>query len=60
MFGSIAPPLAAIASLAMFTPLVISQGLFTAIVAAGIAGSMIVAVIIIGYTVHEFRRHEIW
>lgn len=60
MFGIIAPLLAVIATLSMFTPLVISQEFFTAIVGAGIAGSMIMAVIIIGYTVYEFRRHEIW
>lgn len=60
MFGTITPLLAVLTTMTMFTPLVISQQFFTAIVGAGILGTMIVAVIIIGYTVHEFRRHEIW
>lgn len=40
--------------------LVISQATFTAIVAIGIVGTMVVGTIIIVYTVREFRSHEIW
>lgn len=41
-------------------PMVISQTTFTAIVSIGILGTMIVGIIIIAYTVREFRNHEIW
>lgn len=41
-------------------PLVISQGLFIAIVGIGIAGTIVVSIIIITYTVKEFRNKEIW
>lgn len=41
-------------------PMVISQTAFTAIVGVGILGTMVVGIIIIAYTVREFRNHEIW
>ena len=37
-----------------------SMELFMAIVGAGILGAVVVGVIIIVYTVVEFRRKEIW
>lgn len=39
---------------------IVGETLFTAIVAAGVIGTMIVSGIIITYTVYEFRRKEIW
>ena len=44
----------------MFLPLIISQTAFVAIVASGVIGTMIMSVVIIVYTVYEFRRKEIW
>lgn len=41
-------------------PMVISQTTFTAIVTVGILGTMVVGIIIITYTIREFRNHEIW
>lgn len=41
-------------------PLVISQGMFIAIVGIGILGTIVVSIIIITYTVKEFRNKEIW
>ena len=39
---------------------VASLELFMAIVGAGITGAVVVGIIIIVYTVLEFRRKEIW
>lgn len=41
-------------------PLAISQTLFATIVGVGIAGAVVVSVIIIAYTIKEFRAKEIW
>jgi len=60
MLGS----LTGLSVLALLVPalvsMVISQTAFTAIVGLGILGTMVVGIIIIAYTVREFRNHEIW
>ena len=37
-----------------------TQEVFIAIVASGIIGAVVVSVIIITYTIIEFKRKEIW
>lgn len=44
----------------MAIPIVINFILFEIAVIGGIAGTLILTLIIVGYTVFEFRRREIW
>ena len=41
-------------------PLAVSLDFFIAVVGTGIAGAVLVSLIIIAYTIREFRAKEIW
>jgi hypothetical protein len=41
-------------------PLTVSQQFFVTVVGPGIVGAVVVSLIIIAYTIREFRAEEIW